>query len=266
VADVWNDILYPALLALWNFINDYVSPILVALAEVAIAGVKLGFALLEAEWRSVLEPALRALWNFISSTLGPIIQWFADQVLSGWRQGFEAIIKVWNENLSPALSDLWHMIEDTLGPKIQWFVDNVIKQWKEGFEAIIKLLDSVVGWLREVKSWLDQLALPDWLQGHSPPPLATHLSMIADEMRNIALIEAPRLNRALQFQTPRLSMTLPSMQQVQIPATAYQIAAMKAGNTYQEYYQLSANYSHVQSEASIWDDLNAMRMNSRARR
>lgn len=83
LSQYWEDHLLPALRQVWNFAQTYLVPLLGALANLWIAGVKLQLAALKVVWETVLRPALQALWQFIVERILPAFD-SADGKLGGF--------------------------------------------------------------------------------------------------------------------------------------------------------------------------------------
>jgi len=69
----WDSKLLPAIRVVWSFIENNVIPIMAALADVWLAGVKVQLTLLGAAWENILKPALQALWSFITTYVAPAL-------------------------------------------------------------------------------------------------------------------------------------------------------------------------------------------------
>lgn len=59
--------------------------------------------------------------------------------------------------------------------------------------AIITAVQSVVEWFGKMKESLSSLEIPDWLQMHSPPPLAQALDMVKEQVKGLGDMKMPGL-------------------------------------------------------------------------
>jgi hypothetical protein len=148
VSDFITNTLVPAFQKVWAFIQDNVMPILTALANVAIALVKKEIELLAALWNNVLWPALQKVWAFIDANIMPIFRTLASFV---------------SDTLGAAFSGLG----DDLAPMTGWFND------------IAGAVKGATKWLNDLATSINSIHMPDWVEGHSPPPLANWFSSIA---------------------------------------------------------------------------------------
>lgn len=160
LADMWNNVLWPALQKVWSFIDANVLPILSALVTVGLAVVKKEVELLSALWSNVLWPALQKVWQFI------------------------------NDPLVPILEKLAGVARDTLGPAFSWLNDNILSPIITALGNINTAVQGVIGFFGDLARSIDAIEIPSWLQGHSPPPLANWLGAIGDEMHNVQLLAA----------------------------------------------------------------------------
>jgi len=77
----------------------------------------------------------------------------------------------------------------------QNFVDGLVG----GFNAIKNAISEAIDWIRDLGSNLLDLVIPDFLQMHSPPPLATALSMVKDEMKQLSRMDLPDFNHEMNI-------------------------------------------------------------------
>ena len=78
----------------------------------------------------------------------------------------------------PVLAALGSYISASLGPALSGLGDTLspIPGW---FSAIGDAVSGVVDWLVQLADKINSIKLPDWVEGHSPPPLADWFSYIA---------------------------------------------------------------------------------------
>jgi hypothetical protein len=91
LANFWQNVLLPALLNVWSWMQSTLFPFLTTLAD--FIGAVLGKAVeaLAGLWQNVLQPALETIWAFIQDNLFPLLQ-----ALGGWL----------SEKLAPAFDSI----------------------------------------------------------------------------------------------------------------------------------------------------------------
>ena len=163
LADAWHNVLYPALVALGDYltgtlvpyIRDVVIPFIVdwkvafAAVGAAIAFlvggplVALGAALVAAgiiayEYRdklqdiaqavwSVLLPALQGLWAFLSGTLVPYITGtLIPTTVSVAQYAWRILVDFWQAMLKPALLEVWRILSEIAGWVVAEFIPTIV--------------------------------------------------------------------------------------------------------------------------------------------
>lgn len=110
-----------------------------------------------------LVPALTDLYNWLAPILGPIITEVARALSEDLPRGIERVTTGW-ANLKQALSDF----------KVG-YIDPIVRGW----EAVSGAITTAYDWFVKIGDTISSIAIPSWLQGHSPPPLAEWFSSIA---------------------------------------------------------------------------------------
>lgn len=170
LSDVWNNVLLPAIMAVWDFLNTYIMPIFAALANVAIAVLKKQIEFLALLWEHTLKPALETVWKFIQDNVIPI---------------FEAIAA---------------KLEGPIADAINWFVEHVLDPLAGAWQAVKDAIGGIAGLIQRVAdaiSNMDWSKLPDWLVPGSPTPLELGVRGINDAVAELAGLQLPRLERAM---------------------------------------------------------------------
>ncbi len=75
-------------------------------------------------------------------------------------------------------------------------LENIAGNVRGALKAIGDAVQGVIGWLNDLVSAINSISIPDWLEGHSPPPMANWFSDIAGA------------TAALNAQLPELAMNL----------------------------------------------------------
>lgn len=226
VSAFWTNTLWPALQKVWAFIQDNVMPLLTALANVAIALVKKEVELLAALWTNVLWPALNKVWAFIQDNVMPILKDLGEKAMAGLKVVTDALSKLWTETLLPALTKVYQFIYDRLAPQLATFNTNILEPMKGFFEDIGGAIQAMIRWLNDLAKKIAEIKVPDWLQGHSPPPMADWFSYIGDSVQ------------ALNQQLPTLAMNLSA----QLPASGQSVASTVTNSRPFSYNAINNNY------------------------
>jgi TP901 family phage tail tape measure protein len=180
VIAVWNEVLVPAFQGLVDLLgkNGLIAA-LVALAAVLLAPL-IPIALLGAAL-----VALGLLWNqygeqvrLILEQLGVIIAYGLNEASTTLTTWFTDGLAQWKANW-----EMFQIIVGTVWNNIKTSVENAVNAIKGFIQGVIDKIRSV--------------AIPDWLQGHSPPPMADWFNDIADAMDNAANAKLPKLNAAI---------------------------------------------------------------------
>lgn len=111
-----------------------------------------------------LVPAVRDLYNWLAPILGPIITEVVRALSEDLPRGIDRVATGW-ANLKQGLADF----------KTN-YIDPIVRGWNE----ITTAVSAAWEWLGKVGTTIQSIAIPSWLQGHSPPPLANWFSAIAD--------------------------------------------------------------------------------------
>lgn len=155
LAPVFNDV-QAAAQEVFNTLITEGKPILDDLGKIALPALTAAGDILAALWTNVLGPALQSAWYIFSTYL------------------------------LPAIGDLVHVLSIVLPPIIETVADVFTEVLYPAIGTIIQSLDwvgqkveGVIGWFGQLGDSLTSIEIPDWLQGHSPPPLANWFSDIA---------------------------------------------------------------------------------------
>jgi len=109
-----------------------------------------------------LIPALTDLYNFLAPILGPIIAELGRALSEDLPRGIDRVVTAWN-TMKQALSD---------------FNEGYIQPIVRGWNAVTTAVTDAYNWFNKISSSISSIAIPSWLQGHSPPPLANWFSDI----------------------------------------------------------------------------------------
>ncbi len=177
LAGVWNTVLLPAINAVWAFITNFLIPLFNALIAVNMAALNLAIRTLTAIWNTELLPAITGIWKFIQDSLGPIFDWFTVTILGPLEKTIHDIAFFILGTLTPWLQALGKEVSGPLAGAFQ-HMQNIADGAVSGLRNIGSAVQSVISWLSELAAKIASIGIPDWLEGHSPPPMADWFSYI----------------------------------------------------------------------------------------
>ncbi len=219
VSQFWTGTLQPALAEVWGFIQQNILPVLDVLTTVALVELRVELAVLAAVWTNVLQPALAAVWGFLNEYIIPIISALVKINIAVLKKELELLAGIWNTILLPALKDVWSFIQtsvipifddtdtnasglaktvrETLGPAFTWLNTNVLKPVVGFFNDIGEAIKFVIQKANDFASTIDSIQIPEWLRGHSPPPLADWFDYIGDSVQRVTEAGLPGFTGAI---------------------------------------------------------------------
>ncbi|GAB2468394.1 hypothetical protein GCM10027187_40740 [Streptosporangium sandarakinum] len=136
----WNNVIKPALTALWGFLKNTLWPAVQGFWTTVVQPTWNNIsAAIRTAWEGVIKPALSALWGFLKNNLWPTLQalWTA-VVKPSWENISGAIRTAWEKLIKPALSALWTFVTKTLPDGFKAGVAAIGKIW-EGLSAVAKV-------------------------------------------------------------------------------------------------------------------------------
>jgi phage-related protein len=195
LANFWTGTLLPAINSVWSFITTYVIPLFNALVQLHMATLGLAVRTLAGIWSEVLWPALNKVWAFIQTYLGPVINWLDVQILQPLMQILSDIFMTVVGSVLPVLTKLSSLVKDEVSKAFN-NLNSYAGAAAGGLSKIGEAVRGVIQWISDLASKLNSISIPDWLEGHSPPPMADWFSYVADSVA------------AVNAQLPELQMNL----------------------------------------------------------
>jgi TP901 family phage tail tape measure protein len=226
----WTGTLQPALETVWAFIQDNVIPIFETVRDWLAVKLAEGTEKLSDIWQNTLQPALEIVWEFLNESVFPLlksIQEFLDTVFglaltvfAGiWQNVLQpALQEAWrlfDEKILPVLTAVWEFIKDKVQPIIQGFVDGALADLQRSLGYISDAFSVLKGWIDDVTAALQNVEVPEWMKGDSPPPLYHSLNYISEAMRHLSQVELPRLR--VGFDLPPMSDMMASVSSIAPP-------------------------------------------------
>ena len=177
LASFWNTILLPAITAVWAFVQNFLIPLFTALVNLHLAVLGLAVRTLTAIWQKELLPAITAIWTFVQNQLGPIFTWLDTMILTPLLQTLKNIGFFVLGALIPYMQNLAQTVSGTVTSAFGT-LETIAGNVRGALKSIGDAVQGVIGWLNDLISAINSIEIPDWLQGHSPPPMANWFSDI----------------------------------------------------------------------------------------
>jgi len=166
LSEAWNNVILPALTALWAFVTETLIPKIQELWTqwTTVWWPAISQALSDA-WNNIILPALTALWTFITKTVVPTVKNLWDK----W-------VNVWWPAISTALQNAWTVIKAIWEELGRWINDNIVpwveflhEKWVEeiwpAMQGVIEDVWAVIGPIWETfREYLVE-TLPPALEG-----------------------------------------------------------------------------------------------------
>lgn len=163
LSDTWTNTLVPALQLAWQWIQEKLLPLFVAVGQYLIAVIPPAVQFFANVWTGTLLPAIQTVWAWFSDTFIPFL---TNEVLPWLTENMPIAIQnlstFWTEVLQPAMMAVWEWISTVLMP----FLTGVVFPWiAENLPiAIQKLSDfwSGVLWpaIQAVWEWMSTVLIP----------------------------------------------------------------------------------------------------------
>lgn len=142
----WENVIKPALQALWNFITNTLAPKVLWFHNTIVkpAFDKIG-GVIKWTWENLIKPALNAVWKFITETLGPKILWLHVNVVKPAFDKIGEVIKfTWERVIKPALDFLHKTIFETIPDGFRKGVGMIETAWNKVKEVARKPVEFIV--------------------------------------------------------------------------------------------------------------------------
>lgn len=174
-AAAWlSDVAIPNLMQAWQelqptvidtiaFIQSDVMPVLSWLANVIIAGAIIELRAMGWAWQNVLLPAIKEAWAFFQAYILPVLSAVFVALRDDLPKGIALAVQSWAD----------------LKAAIAGFKESYIDPIVRGFDYVVASVTNAKAQFDGFIAGVTDAIIPDWLQGHSPPPLAKWFGDIA---------------------------------------------------------------------------------------
>lgn len=112
--------------------------------------------------------------SIIPDLINGIVKWFKDLP----QKIFNALGDLKTKVTAP-FADIGRIVREEVMQVLSDFIDDVIPALGKGIEYVTEGVKNFISSIREAASTLADMVVPDWLEMHSPPPLAQALDMSA---------------------------------------------------------------------------------------
>jgi hypothetical protein len=245
LANFWTLTLKPAVMGVYNFFKTYVIPLFDAFAAVKMAAQNLAMRTLAAIWTGTVLPAIDKVAKFVETYVIPIYEKFTTWIENVKKQALRMAF-FFLGNVQPILQALNGIIEQKVIPAWELF-DTIMGGVADAAGHIGDAISGVIDWLNDLASAIDSISIPDWLQGHSPPPLANWFSHIAGAAKSV--------NAEFDQFNQKLADGKLIMPQVPFGINGSAIQTIQSG----PQLNITANYKH-QEERTIRDEIKMQAM------
>lgn len=171
IVDVWNTILYPALVTIIGVVMNDLLPAFQTGFKTIQEVVQTAFNLIKTLWVNILQPVINTIMNIIKTVLLPTFQIVFTAIGKAVSTSFSAISGFWNGTLKPVLNGITDFISGVFSGNWEKAWGGVVSTFTgifKGVETAVKTpLNAVIGMINAVIDGLNSLSIsiPDWVPG-----------------------------------------------------------------------------------------------------
>jgi TP901 family phage tail tape measure protein len=156
--------------AAWTIISNVITAAL-ALIQGVLQTV---LAAMKGDWEGAWSAIQTMSATFVQAISNAILG-FLDYIAGLFGSSLEEIMSTWTSN--------FNQMQAFIGPILS-SISSSVSSFASGvsgfFSSIGDAISGVIGWVGDLADKLSSIDIPDWLQGHSPPPMADWFSYIGD--------------------------------------------------------------------------------------
>jgi len=171
--DQWGSTILQYVTNIWEMIKTVIDTVIQAVLGI----IKAVMLAIQGDWQGA--------WDTIKAT-AELIWANIKRIIGVAMENVKIVIDIALSFIKSLWSKAWGWLSEKLGPFIEPIVAKV-SEWagkiKGFFEDISNAVSGVIGWISDLLGKIAELAskaIPKWLQGKSPPPMATWLNQIAE--------------------------------------------------------------------------------------
>lgn len=199
LAQYWSTILLPALMIVGGFLKDNVIPVVADVARWLRDELPPAIEKTSDFFNTKVLPAITAVAGFITGTVipafGTLFTWLGDVATKA-----QELATAFSRDLQAGIALVSGLVTDTLKPALEGLgsISTSVAGW---FGDISNAIKGAVDWIQTLVDKLSSVKIPDWLEGHSPPPMADWFKYIADSAQAVTT-QVASLDRALSSAIP----------------------------------------------------------------
>lgn len=241
----WNDTLYPALQAMWGFIQDPLIPIISKVVGWLQENIPAAFKAVKAFWDDPLKPTLIGIYEYIRDNVIPKVIEIAGWLQTNIPAAFRAVRAFWDTHLHPALIGIWAYLSENVIPIVSevfnWLSDNIPRAfrivkafWERTLWPALKDMwhyfqDNIIPILTDVFYFLTDVGegvvggfqiLQKWWYEHGEELIsliAGGIGQIVEALRDVVEWVKKAIDWLEKFNDVKLPMQLPNLQDIGKP-------------------------------------------------
>ncbi|QDF17556.1 tape measure protein [Gordonia phage Yago84] len=194
IVGAWQNFIWPALQAIWNFITNTLVPIFVFLWQQVIVPAWNAIAnVISQVWTNWIMPVFTAIHNFIVNVIAPALIWWWQNVTVPVFNAIAAVISAaWNNFIKPVWDAFVWVLQNVLAPLFGWLWNTIIAPVMQGIGATISFV-----WNNVIKPIWDGFV---WLLQNVLAPVFGWLwnTIIAPAMQGIGMVISGAWNNVIK--------------------------------------------------------------------
>jgi phage-related protein len=138
LSDFWNNVLLPAIVAVWQWVQNNVFPIIVTLIDWLATNIPIAIQKLSDFWTNTLLPAIQTVWKLIQQAVQYFLDWITP-VIAAFQDAFSGNWTGFGEKLREAWDKLWQDVKDLATGAWDWLkaeVPKLITQLGDWFKSV----------------------------------------------------------------------------------------------------------------------------------
>ncbi|UJE15679.1 tape measure protein [Gordonia phage Ligma] len=139
IVGAWQNYIWPALQAVWDFITNTLAPVFVWLYQTVITPIfNLIKTLISAWWNFYVKPIFTAFMFVIQQVLAPVLTWLWQSVIVPVFNAIATVISAWwNNFVKPVWDAFVWVLQNVLAPIFSWLWNTIIVPAMNGIAATI---------------------------------------------------------------------------------------------------------------------------------
>lgn len=161
VASIIWDVLLLAFQVIWDFISNFVWPMIKVVADFLISVFSTAWQVIASVINDVVMPILRLIWDYLSNVIFPIFQTIAEFLSGVFTAVWTAISQFWQNVFLPILQAIWGFISNNVLPLFVAVADFVGTIMSTVFKVLAGIFTNIVlPAIRKVVEWIGEKLHP----------------------------------------------------------------------------------------------------------